>query len=345
MIFNIIYFYFFHFFIYMDKNFNFDNYLTINDTKINTNDNYIKSHHATNISECVDNCNNNPNCSAIFINNPLCSKSTEHTFSKCANKLNYNNSMQLNLIEQENHYNFLCGFLEKNIQTNHTDHTDHTNQTNYPNQTDFAMIKLSDNNLLNYIDKKFNIKISSNNDFKYLSTQKIDNNLFLIQTDDINFANIFTINSHSNIVDVKTSKCITLNGKYLILSDFDIKNNDQQFIQDNLFNSIRVKTKPYLSLSLNTDVSDKKIIIAENSNRAVQSVQSVQSVQFLNIIEKNELFDSCSSNNGVDDNTLNFDKFEDINFCSNTYYKIIINLILYGIVLYFVWMITKKKFN
>jgi predicted negative regulator of RcsB-dependent stress response len=49
-------------------------------------------------------------------------------------------------------------------------------------------------------------------------------------------------------------------------------------------------------------------------------------------------------NSNDDDNDIDIQQMRDVKLCENTNYKIIINLIIIGIIIFFIWYVVRKNY-
>ena len=315
------------------------NYLTYNFVNIEDSlkPNYT---YTNNQNTCINSCNSESVCQGVSISDPICTNSI--SLDECI-KTNITNG--ISTIEPENLTNYKCNFLTNINNSNYL--------TNNKNNNSF--IKKEYVNILNNIslDKNYYLKINNN----YIGIDNKQNQLFLVNSNDISSSAIFkfqpkpqsndnsNINSNINLVDVKTNKCVEINGDYLVLKDCDQSNDSQKFFYENKSNTIISGTNSFdknLCFTSNTK-SDTNNIILEECDYTNNKNQSV----FVDESSTN----SSNSSNSIKENfksnvdMLDMNNLKNMNFCSNTIYKTIVTIILSCILIYFIWYLTRKQYK
>lgn len=273
-------------------------------------------------SKCLNICLSENNCQGVNITNPICENNNNLT--ECINKNLTNGISNINTKDLTN-YN--CKFLSNINKTNYVIESE--NNTSY--------IKKEYANNINGLDlsKQYYLKINNN----YFGIQKKHNQIFLVPVNDITSASVFTFNNNHNIIETKTGKCLQTNGNYLILDNCIQDNSNQQFIYENKSNTIRPLTNTFgdnLCISLNKS----GFFVLEECNCGDNIDQQVN-------IELKQESSSGLKENFESENfeSENFGDLKKINFCSNTIYKTIVTLILCGILIYFIWYLTRKQYK
>jgi hypothetical protein len=300
-----------------------NNFLQYNQTNI-IDKPFDKPFYHNNYIDCLNGCNKTSNCKGLVISNPLCNKN--ETLSECINSLNTQDILN---IQSENLNEHSCKFL--------TDIND-TNKIYY-SENNKSFIKNNDVNLIPQFSENSNkfyyLKINN----KYLSINNKFNNIFLIGINDINNACLFQFNSNGNIIETKTSKCLQINGGYIILSNCDSNELMQKFIYENKLNSIRPQKYAFgdlilcLSLNNNNELIDENRILLEECKYTNEQIINYEEIEQ----EKN-------INQEKQESIENFIQFKNIEYCSNPIYKPIIFIILVGIIFYFIWFINRKRY-
>lgn len=316
-----------------------NNFLSYDNVIINNN---FKStnYFSNNKSNCLDNCLKNNNCYGINITNPICDKNNK--FNDCVSE---NLPIGIDNITPDDLLKYKCENIT-NVNTNVNTNINTNVNTNI--KTDFN-VNVCKNNTAN-IKKEFANKINNdilNNQYYlkindvYIGISKKLNQIYLIPAKDISSASLFKFNSNGNIIETKTNKCVQKNGDFLILQDCvynDDDNNEQKFIYENIFNTIRPQSNTSdnnycLTLHDPNNFFLEKCNYDNNINQAVQ-INKIDSINHVNL---NKLDENFKANL--------FDDYKKINFCSNPIYKIIISLILFGILIYFIWYLTRKQYK
>ena len=62
-----------------------------------------------------------------------------------------------------------------------------------------------------------------------------------------------------------------------------------------------------------------------------------------NFIEQNDKIKRVENFKSYDDKIR--DKFNDINFCSNPIYRTFVFIVFYGILIYFIWFVSRKQYT
>ena len=295
----------------MDSNYLLYNRVNIEDTPI---PNYIFSENKEN---CLKICSSEDNCQGLNISNPICENNDSLT--DCVN-LKLNNSISNTTSEDLTKYN--CKFLSNINKTNYV--------INSENNTSFVKKEYANN--INDLDitKQYYLKINN----IYLGTILKYNIIFLVPVTDIKSASVFILNKNNNIIETKTGKCLQTNGDYLILEDYVQDNLNQQFIYESKSNTIRPITNIFNN-NLCFTLNNTDFVVLEECNYNNNNNQQVN-------VEVNTL-----SNLGLKENFKldNFYNLQKINFCSNTIYKTVITIILCGILIYFIWYLTRKQYK
>lgn len=306
-----------------------NNFLQYRQTGINDNPNE-KIIYNNDIKVCLNECVSNDECDGITISNPKCNKNI--TFSKCISSFN---DIDILNSDPENLYKYKCKFLSNINDTNQV----------YFSEEKKSYIKNEYINMLNAkIDtsKYYYLKI----DDKYLAISDKHDNILLVSSNSIDKASLFKFNSDGNIIELKTSKCLETNGNYIILTDCDVNLDTQKFIYENKFNSIRPFSSSQdnsilcMGLGTQSDNLDNKIELEECNYSSSQLIQ---------VQEKNE----TDETDGTDETneTQHYENFKcknkvyDINYCSNPIYKTIVLIILVGILIYFIWFVSRKQYT
>ena len=290
------------------------NYLLYND--VNIEDSLKpKNMFSKDKSKCLNICSSEDYCQGLNIENPACENN--NTLTECINKKLNNGILNINP-EDLSKYN--CKFLSNINKTNYV--------TNSENNTSYVKKEYADN--INNLDlsRQYHLKINN----IYFGTHIKQNQIFLIPVNEILSASIFMFNKNGNIIETNTGKCLQSNGENLILQDCIEDNLSQQFIYESKSNTIRPITNTFknnLCLSLN-NANSLVLEDCNNNNNQQVNVEAITD-SHSRISEK---FES--------DNFLNLKK---INFCSNTIYKTIVTLILCGILIYFIWYLTRKQYK
>lgn len=263
---------------------------------------------------CIQECSSENNCLGVNISNPICDSS--NNYAECLNENNVTNNSGINSIMPENFSKFNCKILNNINNTNFVLNSE--NNTSYIKNSSGNLIPMLPNSI--YYLKIDNMYLSINNEY---------NQIFLVGNNNIGLASLFKFNSNGNIVEVKTNKCLQTNGEYLILTNCDSTNINQEFIYENKLKTIRPITNTTNNALCLTLDSTNKITLEECSNTSEQKIISESENQIDN-------FDS----DGLSINT-----FKNINFCSNPTYQIIVNVILCCIIIYFIWFICRKTYK
>ena len=303
--------------------------------------------------ECIGLCQNDTNCQGVSyykLNYIEDNKDTSIGNDVNTNPANFNKTN--------------CGFLTNINSSNQI--------TPSKNKTTLVKSKyLQLNGKLANSNKTFYLKIGS----KYLGISKNHNNLYLVSNDDILLASKFKFGSQNNIfVETETNKCLTINGVYIILDNCDEQSEKQKFIYENKLKTIR----PSIIHSVETSGSDSGIIVlssldettntqaqltpqmcftlneinGDNRIRLVEcdyELNKIQKVTPIDTTDKTNLNSTSNSNENEPFSSYvyegEFDSIVDnVNFCSDPTYKIIITLILLGIIGFFIWFVSRKKY-
>ena len=297
-----------------------------------------------NKEECINECLSDKNCLGLNIYDPECNKNL-YSWDECLNKFT-KIGINKNI---DNIKKYKCKIIN-NI--------DNSNKI-YNSENNVSVVKNKYVNFYNkdILDKYYYLKIEN----KYLGINYEFDNLFLVSIDNIDLASLFKFNSSGNIIEKNTNKCLTVNGKYIILNDCDDYDENQNFIYENKFNTIthqkEITNKQYC-LTL-TDHKNKRIFLEEcsygnNNNHHINFNQKITN-EMIDIEKEQEQEQEQEKQNDVtenntDSNIDNFNLLDDnfnlvkkevnsIDFCENNTYKIIVTLILIIIVLYFIWYI------
>jgi hypothetical protein len=308
-----------------------NNYLQYRQTGINDNPN-DKIIYNNDIKVCLNECETSDECDGITISNSKCNKNI--TFSECISSFN---DIDILNSDPENLYKYKCKFLS-NI--------DDTNQV-YFSEEKKSYIKNEYINMLNSkIDtsKYYYLKI----DDKYLAISDKQDNILLVSSNSIDKASLFKFNSDGNIIELKTSKCLETNGNYIILTDCDVNLDTQKFIYENKFNSIRPFNSSQddlilcLGLGLQSDNLGNKIELEECNYSSTQIITAQESNE---TNETNETDETQQYENFKSLRKQIEKKLDDVNYCSNPIYKTIVLIILVGILIYFIWFVSRKQYT
>jgi hypothetical protein len=298
-----------------------NNYLLYNN--VNIEDSLTpKNIYSNDKSNCLNICSSEDNCQGLNIKNPVCENN--NTLTECTNQKLGGGIININPI---NLTQYNCKFLSNINNTNYV--IDSENNTTY--------VKKEHADNINNLDltKQYYLKINN----VYFGTKKKQNQIFLIPVNDIQSASIFTFNKNNNIIETNTGKCLQINGDYLIFDDCIQDNLNQQFIYESKTNTFRPVTNTFtnnLCLSLN---GENSLVLEECNyiNKNNQEVYIEAKTFSKSGIKENFEYDNFESNN--------FGNLKKINFCSNTIYKTIVTLILCGILIYFIWYLTRKQYK
>jgi hypothetical protein len=267
-------------------------------------------------SECLNICDNDPNCRGVNIENPLCEDT--QTTQECLNSIGsygiVNNPDDLKkynckIISQLNNTNFITNSSVTNSFVN-------KENVDYSNKLSNQLYYLKNNN-------------------KYISVQNILGNQTLTWTNNIGSASKFKFNNFGNIIENNSNKCVQVNGNFLNLNSCVQDNNSQIFVFDTKLNNIRpinnINGDNILCLDLSYNTDNNKIIL-EKCSFNVSSEYNNQYIQQINANTK----ENFKSNDEI--------QIDNIDYCSNSYYKMIITIILIGILIYFIWFVSRKKY-
>ena len=311
--------------------------------------------YSSNTINCLNSCEFNDECLGVVLSNPLCEKNLP--LQECIGMIN---DIDILGSQPENLYNNKCKFM-----------TGMNNQNYIINNsiTDTSYIKTKYSDMLNSnIDtsKLYYLKI---NDL-YLSIDDKLGLLFLTTSSNLENAGLFKFNFDGNIIETKSNKCLQTNGEYIILTDCDNSIEEQKFIYENKYNSIRPiilsnKNKmfclstPQYDLNTNNDVQskideksniDNRIVLEECVNSKLQNIQNFPIDDNIKI-EINQLTQELLNENTNENTNENFSslkklekKIENIDYCTNPVYKTIVFLILLGIIIYFIWFVSRKRY-
>lgn len=211
-----------------------------------------------NINDCISECKY-PTCKGIDIYKP-----------NCNNKIYCDNNSKLN--------NFNCDLITDVNKTNLVKH--HLNTISIINKSNF--------NLHNLENHTFNIKTNNNNkciNFDNNNIAKIHTSCAEFKTNNNN--QFFTYNNNNN-----DKKCLSVNGLHVNLTDCD-NNDNQSFIYDTIFNTIRPSHNTNMCLTHNNDI----ITIDKCSNANINNEQ---------IFNLSKLKSNIDTFNNIDDYT-NYD--------------------------------------
>ena len=310
-------------------------------------------------NSCINICSSETNCQGVNISKPICGSGSEsesenenvstNTITNTNTNTNTSNNIGneciksnlgngISSIEPENLKNYNCNFLTNINPTNYV-----TNSEN-----NYSFIKKQYGNNLNNIslNKKYYLKINN----MYIGIDYKQNQIFLVNTNDISLASVFQFNKNGNIIETKTNKCIQINGDYLILEDCIQDNVFQEFIYENKSNTIRpnsnnLENNICFSLDFGNQNGTNNIVLEEcnYSNNINQLVEVEVKVELEANTNNNKENFVINDNNLNDLNDLN--DLKKINYCSNPVYKTIVTFILCCILIYFIWYLTRKKYN
>ena len=290
-------------------------YLIYNNVNVEDNISY-KNFYLNDSSKCINICNSENNCQGVSISNPICEYNNLTTQCQELKTSNEKNGIKT---ESLNEYN--CKILN-NINNNSL-------VLNSENNNSF--IKTQIGNKINQISFTDNYYLKIND--KYIGINNNLNQIFLVDYDNINYASTFKFNKSGNIIETKSNKCVQINGDYLILENCIANQPMQEFIYENKLNTIR-PMEPLLHKNLcftkseipgMRNISLEKCNFDNNNNQAIKT--EIESYN-------NENFES--------------DKFSEelnINFCTNSLYKSIVTIILFGILIYFIYYITTVDYK
>lgn len=294
--------------------------------------------YSSNTIDCINSCELNENCKGVVISHPICENNLP--FSECIGLIN---DIDILNSRPENLYNSKCKFM-----------TNIDNRNNIINNSskDTSYIKTKYSNMLNSnIDssKLYYLKINN----LYLSINSELGLLFLTTSNDIESAGLFKFNSDGNIIETKSQKCLQINGEYIILTECGNNIKEQKFIYENKFNSIRpiatLDKNNSLCLSLGLEM-DNRIELEECVYSQTQNIQNIQfnentklEINQMPYLNTNKL-ESTDKNENFSSLKQLEKKIENIDFCSNPVYKTIVFLIILGILIYFIWFVSRKNY-
>ena len=292
-------------------------YLTYNNVKIidNPHNSYIYSSDKIN---CLDKCILDKNCKGVNI-------STKQS--------------NLTQSDNKNQNNYQCNFLNNITNLESSSYV-------FESENDDSYLKKLHVKITNNQKKHYYLKIND----KYLSVLDNRNLLSLIITNDVSDASIFEFDSNGKIIEINYKKCLQINGKYIILSDCEENNISQEFIYENKLNTIRPLgldnltnlsnlSNSCLSKNLSEMITLEPCEIKNNKNQAIK----------LNLINHDNLTKLETDQNQMENFKFgpdaNLSDLKNINYCSDPIYKIIVTIILLGILIYFIWYLTRKEYK
>lgn len=343
-----------------------DNFLQYDNMNISIPKQINHNNYTNNYLNCLNECKKDNNCKSVVITNPKCDKNK--TFSECVESIN---DFDILALGSEKLFKIKCSYI--NEDNNDNNNVDDKLFELYPSNNNKSFIK---NKYANYLyvqneqidtTKLYYLKIND----KYLGVSNIHNNLFLVDYDNLNDASTFKFEHDGNIIETKTFKCLKTNGKYIILTDCDSNIDEQKFIYENKFDTIRPIKKPNqdlilclssISLNTSTNSSNEKIfmndtMLNEDNRIVLEECKFTQNQKIINEQINNLEMDINISGDEEKNKDLNNNenfkslskqiknKINDIEFCSNPVYKPIVYLILFGIIIYFIWFILRKKYS
>ena len=297
-----------------------------------------------NVNDCLNACTLENNCQGLNITNPYCN-SEQETMAQCASQFKSTSINNINL-ENNNPYKYNCKILKNINSTNSLTHSENVN----------SYIK---NKYTSQFEKITGSAFYLETNGKYLGIEEKFDNLFVVSVPDKKFASKFIFGPDNNIIESTSKKCLKTNGEYIILADCVQDDPAQKFIYENKFNTIRptdiedlniVNGTVCLSLSLNTQPNtenypnDNRIVLEKCINAEKQRINYESDTDSQTDTTKENFFTSIKLDpidDPIDDPS---DLVPNINFCSNPVYKTIVTLILVGIIIYFIWFVTRKKY-
>lgn len=229
--------------------------------------------------------------------------------AKCLKVCGENESCDGLNIDGENE----CGIIKKIANNNKITKSEHN--TSYVKKD---LVKNYNNN------DEYLLKLG---DHKYITSEDEYGQTLLKATNHKKDADKFKFNDNNSIVNTYTNKCVQSNGSYLILSDCDTNNKNQNFIIENKLNTLRNNSNNCLTRYSESD----KVTLTECDNSLNKNNSQIVNAKKS---KDKENYDTQKKNIDLDEDEEDDDEDNySSSICKNNTYKIIMNIV-FAVIIY-----------